>query len=317
MGFNPNTKQFLIYAPTRDGEVFVYYADRPEGPYSQEPRHELGIDPGFFADDDGRLYFLTNRALIHELEPDGLSIKRPVTQIDRTPYRSSKDPTSSSTAATTTCCSPMAAPCPTSRARSPRCAQRRSKALGIRSRQPRDVLDRQRRPVRGTGTRDAHRHAVGRVVPRLSRARTRVLHARTAVPAGAYRVDRRRLVAAGRRQGAVDLGEGAVPCPAPLRLQQSDEFDGPDLGLQWFFTCAPDFSGTGVVAREQPGALRIRTQPGDLHALESLPGVFQQRVIDKAFTFETRVTFDARDGREAAGLHMYHDPLMNFWLTPP
>ena len=33
LGFNPNTKQYLIYAPTRDGEVFVYYADRPEGPY--------------------------------------------------------------------------------------------------------------------------------------------------------------------------------------------------------------------------------------------------------------------------------------------
>jgi hypothetical protein len=38
-------------------------------------------------------------------------------------------------------------------------------------------------------------------------------------------------------------------------------------------------------------------------------------VIDKAFTFETRVAFDARDGREAAGLHMYHDPLMNFWFA--
>ena len=47
----------------------------------------------------------------------------------------------------------------------------------------------------------------------------------------------------------------------------------------------------------------------------ALPGVFQQRVIDKAFAFETRVTFDARAGREAAGLHMYHDPLMNFWLA--
>lgn len=67
--------------------------------------------------------------------------------------------------------------------------------------------------------------------------------------------------------------------------------------------------------RERRGTLRIRTQQGDLHALESLPGVFQQRVIDKAFTIDTRVTFDARDGREAAGLHMYHDPLMNLWLV--
>src|SRR5476649_2755677 len=35
MGYNPNTRQFLIYAPTRDYEVYVYNADRPEGPYEQ------------------------------------------------------------------------------------------------------------------------------------------------------------------------------------------------------------------------------------------------------------------------------------------
>lgn len=102
---------------------------------------------------------------------------------------------------------------------------------------------------------------------------------------------------------------------APLRLRQSDEFDGQELGLQWFFTCAPDLSGQAWSLRERRGTLRIRTQQGDLHALESLPGVFQQRVIDKAFTIDTRVTFDGRDGREAAGLHMYHDPLMNLWLV--
>src|SRR5258706_123914 len=62
MGFNPNTKQFLIYAPTRDGEVFVYSSDRPEGPYaSKSLGANLGIDPGFFADDDGRLYLITNK----------------------------------------------------------------------------------------------------------------------------------------------------------------------------------------------------------------------------------------------------------------
>ena len=38
-------------------------------------------------------------------------------------------------------------------------------------------------------------------------------------------------------------------------------------------------------------------------------------MIDKKFSVQTRVTFEARDGREAAGLHFYHDPLMNFWLA--
>jgi xylan 1,4-beta-xylosidase len=87
LGWNPNTKQFLIYAPTRDGEVFVYYADQPEGPYqSKSLGVNLGIDPGFMVD-DGRLYLLTNRALIHELTSDGLSIKRSVAQIDRSPFK--------------------------------------------------------------------------------------------------------------------------------------------------------------------------------------------------------------------------------------
>src|SRR5690349_2323625 len=36
MGYNPNTKQFLIYAPLREGEVFVFYSDRPEGPYQMK-----------------------------------------------------------------------------------------------------------------------------------------------------------------------------------------------------------------------------------------------------------------------------------------
>jgi len=88
MGWNPNTKQFLIYAPARDGENFVYYADKPEGPYMvRSLGQDMGIDPGFFADDDGRLYLLTNKALIHELTPDGLAIKRSVVQVDRTPYK--------------------------------------------------------------------------------------------------------------------------------------------------------------------------------------------------------------------------------------
>jgi beta-xylosidase len=98
-------------------------------------------------------------------------------------------------------------------------------------------------------------------------------------------------------------------------LSQSDEFDAPKLGLQWFFGCGPDFSGKQWSLSEEPGCLRIQTQPGDLGHLEALHGVFQQRVTEKSFRFETKVTFDASEGREAAGLHMYHDPLMNLWLA--
>src|SRR5581483_10335701 len=88
LGFNPNTRQFLIYAPTRDGEVFVFNADKPEGPYTMRSLGQnLGIDPGFFADDDGRLYLLTNKAVIHELARDGLSLAREVGPVDRRAYK--------------------------------------------------------------------------------------------------------------------------------------------------------------------------------------------------------------------------------------
>jgi xylan 1,4-beta-xylosidase len=100
-----------------------------------------------------------------------------------------------------------------------------------------------------------------------------------------------------------------------LHFQQSDEFDSADLGVQWFFTAAPDMTGGTWSLKDKPGSLRIHSVAGDLSSIDALPAIFQQRVIDKKFSFETRVTFDPRDGHEAAGLHMFHDPLMNFWLA--
>jgi beta-xylosidase len=46
-----------------------------------------------------------------------------------------------------------------------------------------------------------------------------------------------------------------------------------------------------------------------------LPAVFLQRMIDKQFRLTTRVDFDASAFGHAAGLCMYHDPGMNFWLA--
>jgi xylan 1,4-beta-xylosidase len=100
-----------------------------------------------------------------------------------------------------------------------------------------------------------------------------------------------------------------------FQLAQSDTFDSPELGLQWFFTCDPDFSGEAWSLSERPGYLRIRTQPGTLGSIEALPGIFQQRVIHKAFEFETVLTFSPEVAGDSAGLHMYHDPLMNLWLV--
>ncbi len=317
MGWNPNTKQFLIYAPARDGEVYVYYADKPEGPYQvRSLGTNLGIDPGFFADDDGRLYFLTNRALIQELEPNGLAIKRPTKQIDRKPYRFFEGPDIFKHGGY---------------------YYLLFSDGGTLPHEPSTITSLRAKSLEGPWESDPC-NPVLFSTDNGARFESPAHGTLIDTPSGqwyiAYHAHEPAYYTLGRQcllepiawtadgwwrpvGGKVPVTSAQAPAlpPAPLRLQQSDEFDGPDLGLQWFFTCAPDFSGKAWSLREQPGLLRIRTQKGDLHALEALPGVFQQRVIDKAFAFETRVTFDAREGREAAGLHMYHDPLMNFWLA--
>lgn len=317
IGWNPNTKQFLIYAPTRDGEVFVYYADTPEGPYQVKSLGaKLGIDPGFFADEDGTLYFLTNRALIHELSPDGLSLKRPVVQVDRTPYKLFEGPDIFKHGGW---------------------YYLLFSDGGTLPHEPSTISTLRARTIEGPWEPDP-----GNPVMFATDGGTRFegpAHGTLIdTPSGewylGYHAHEPAYYTLGRQfllepiewtaDGWWRPAGGKVPstsakapalAPVPLQLRQSDEFDAPDLGLQWFFTCAPDLSGRTWSLREQPGVLRIRTQPGDLHELTALPGVFQQRVIDKAFAFETRVTFDAREGREAAGLHMFHDPLMNLWLA--
>ncbi|MBL8141231.1 MAG: family 43 glycosylhydrolase [Acidobacteria bacterium] len=317
MGWNPNTKQFLIYAPSRDGENFVYYADRPEGPYKVKSLGlNMGIDPGFFADEDGRLYFLTNRALLYELEPDGLAIKRVVTQIDRSPYKLFEGPDIFKHGGYYYLLFSDGGTLPHEPST---ISTLRAKALeGPWEADPGNPVmfstDKGARfegPAHGTlidtpaGEWYIGYHAHETAYYTLGRQF--LLEPITWTADGWWRPVGGKVPATSAKAPAL--------AAAPLRLRQSDEFDGQELGLQWFFTCAPDLSGQAWSLRERRGTLRIRTQQGDLHALESLPGVFQQRVIDKAFTIDTRVTFDARDGREAAGLHMYHDPLMNLWLV--
>jgi xylan 1,4-beta-xylosidase len=317
MGFNPNTKQFLIYAPTRDGEVYVYYADKPEGPYQQKSLGTgLGIDPGFFADDDGRLYFITARAIIYELERDGLSMKREVARVDRRKYRYFEGPdifkhggwyylllsdggTLPHQPSTIT----------TLRSRSlegPWEEDPNSPTMFAT-----DINARFEGPAHGTLietqkgqwylTYHAHEPAY------YSLGRQMLMEPVEWTADGWWRP-------AGGKVPSVRAREPDLPA-SDFHLAQSDEFDDAALGLQWFFTCAPDFSGAAWSLKDRPGWLRVRTQSGDLGSIDALQGIFQQRVIDKKFSFETKVSFNATDAREAAGLQMYHDPLMNFWLA--
>ncbi len=316
MGYNPNTKQFLIYAPTRDGEIFAYHADRPEGPYAVASLGVLGIDPGFFADDDGRLYLITNKFVINELAPDGLSVKGPVVQVSRAGHRYFEGPDIFKHGGW---------------------YYLLFSDGGTLPHEPSTITTLRARTLAGPWEEDPHN-------PNLfatdSGARFESPAHGTLIdtPKGEWFVTFHAHETAFYSLGRQMLLEpiewtadgwwrpvgGKVPMPtatAPdlpacdYQLAQSDAFATSTLGLQWFFTCAPDFSGKAWSLTENPGHLRLRTQPGDLGSLDALPGIFQQRVIDKKFSFETQLTFDAREGNEAAGLHMYHDPLMNFWLA--
>ena len=56
------------------------------GPVPSKTPRKLGIDPGFFADTDGRLYLVMYKGEIHELARGGLGVKRLVAKIDTSRY---------------------------------------------------------------------------------------------------------------------------------------------------------------------------------------------------------------------------------------
>ncbi len=316
MGFNPNTKQFLIYAPTRDGELFGYYADKPEGPYQVKSLGILGIDPGFFADDDGRLYLITNKFVINELTPDGLSVKGEIVKLSRAGHRYFEGPDifkhggwyyllfsdggtlpHEPSTITTLRARTLAGPWE----EDPQNPNMFSTGSGAAFEAPAHgtLID----TPNGEWFITFHAHETAF----YSLGRQMLMEPIEWMADGWWRP------VAGKIPPLTARAPSLPACD--YHLAQSDNFAAPMLGLQWFFTCAPDFSGRSWSLAERPGHLVVRTQSGDLSALDALPAIFQQRVIDKKFSFETQVTFDARDGREAAGLHLYHDPLMNLWLA--
>lgn len=317
MGFNPNTRRFLIYAPMRNHSIYVYHADRPEGPYAVTKLGDsLGIDPGFFADADGRLYLVVSRAVIYELEPDGLAIRREVSRLDRSRYRFFEGPS----------------------------LVKRGDWYyllfsdgGTLPREPSTISSLRARSLEGPWEEDpanpilfatdagstfegpAHGTLIevtsgdwfvafhAHEVAYQSLGRQMLLSPVTWTDAGWWTVATGRIPQENVR--APDLA------PAPVAWRQSDEFAGPELGLQWFFLGPPDRSGAAWSLRERPGVLRLRAQPGDLASTRSLPGVVQQRVTEKRFTITTRVEFEAGAPGEMAGLHLYHDPGMNLWIA--
>jgi xylan 1,4-beta-xylosidase len=318
MGYDPNTRQFLIYAPTRENELYVFNADRPEGPYSvHKLGPNLGIDPGFFADDDGRLYLLLNRAVIYELSPDGLRIEREVAHVDKSRYRFFEGP---------------------DLFKHDGWYYLLFSDGGTLPHEPSTISTLRARHLEGPWEADPNNPVMfstdneadfqgpahGTLIQTQRGEWYLTYHAHET---GFYSLGRQMLMEpvewtaegwwrpVGGKVPSLHSRAPDLPAAADLHLAQSDEFGSSTLGLQWFFSCPPDLTGRTWSLQERPGHLLIHTAPGDLGALSALPAVFQQRVIDKAFSVETCLTFDARNGHEAAGLHLFHDPGMNLWIA--
>ena len=275
----------------------------------------LGLDPGFL-DDDGRLYLITNKFVINELARDGLSVKGEVVKLSRAGHRYFEGPDIFKHGGWYYLLFSDGGTLP----------HEPSTITTLRARAlagpwEEDPNNPNMFSTNSGGAFEAPAHGTLIDTPRGQWFVTFHAH-ETAF----YSLGRQMLMEpiewtadgwwrpVGGKVPALTATAPELPV-CDYQLAQSDAFASPTIGPQWFFTCAPDFNGKAWSLIENPGHLRIRTQPGDLGSLDALPAIFQQRVIDKKFSFETQLTFNAQDGREAAGLQMYHDPLMNFWLV--
>ena len=315
IGYNPNNKTFLLYVPTNRGRVTAYYSADPAGPYKAKYMGRLGTDPGFFVD-GGRLYLLfSERATIFELTDDGLSIKREVVKIKRQgiPIFEGPDLLKRGQYYYLVYNSHGTGPHQGGRIGTMRAKQLEG-PWEVDPGNPQLATD-EKAELQGPQhptliqtqagewfcfyhAHDLKFYSLGRVM---------CMEPIRWTDDGWWRP-------AGGRIPTVVNKKPNLP-EHKLKLADTDEFDAAELGLQWFFHCKPGYSGAAWSLTEKPGSLRVRTLPGDISKVNSLQNVFLQRVHLKRFTFEAKVTFDAQQGREAAGIHMYHDPKMNFWLA--
>lgn len=316
IAFNPNTKRFLIYVPIM-GNMYVYQAEKPEGPYSEPIKLKLdGIDPGFFADDDGKLYIVSGKGAIISLSDDGLRTEKLIAQIDISAYKPFEGPDIFKYG---------------------EFYYFLFSPGGTRPHQPSEISTMRAKSLNGPWQLDPHN-------PNMFCTDNRA--AKFEGPAHGtlieiakddwwlfYHAHELSHYSLGRPMfmepvewknnwwrpvnGRIPSEKNRKPDLAEhiLNMASSDEFNTENLGLQWFFHTKPDFSGKSWSLSERPGYLRIKTKAGDISSDYSLSNVFLQRVTAKKFEFTTLLDFDAKDSNEKAGLHMYHDPGMNFWLA--
>ncbi len=312
IGYNPNNQTFLVYAPA-GGKIRVFHAARPEGPYADGGVIVRGYDPGFFADDDGTLYLTKAGGEIYRLTPDGLAVDgEPVTKV--------------------------------AGGEGPEIFKHNGYYYylispgGTRPYWDHMIMSYRAKRLAGPWEEDPANPVM--YAPHTTGARIQgpghgevfeTQHGEWFLTYHAYELSHYSL---GRQMcmepvvwtddgwwrpvgGRIPSERNRAPAlpQTPYRLQDSDDFESAELGKQWFFHAPPDASGAIWSLTERPGCLRIRTQDGDISSPTVATSTFLQRVMYKAFDITAKVTFDAQEGNEAAGIHLYHDPQKNIWLT--
>lgn len=318
IGFNPNNNTTLVYTPidSHDRHVSAYVADHPQGPYRGPIAMDVpGFDPGFFADEDKRLYLVTNKAIILELTADGLAVKREVADLDKKARGSMfEGPDLFKHGDYYYCVYSTGGTRP--HQNSAVNAMRARRLEGPWEEDPANPLLRAdadtgarfQGPAHGTvlATPDGQwfvtYHAFE--LTHYSLGRQMCLERVRWTDDGWWRPIYGRIPSA-----------GSASAPAVHTLDGSDEFTDPTLGKQWFFQASPDFSGASWSLTDRPGWLRIKPEPGDLSTMSSLVNVFCQRVTLKEFDLTARLAFTPSHDGAMAGLHAFHDPGMNFWLA--
>ncbi len=312
IGYDPTTKTFLIYAPVR-GEIGVFSSSDPAGPYTYGGIIIKGYDPGFFVDDDGSMYLTKAGGEVYKLTEDGQRIDgEPVAQV--------------------------------ANGEGPEIFKRNGYYYylispgGTRPYQDHMIMSYRAKSLEGPWEEDPTNpvmhapHTTGSALQGPGHGEVFQTHTgEWYITYHAYELSHYSL---GRQMGLepvewTDDGwwrpmNGRLPGeqnpfpslrPVACHMQDSDEFNCEVLGKQWFFHTKPDYSGRSWSLTEAPGYLRIKTQPGDISSAAAATGLFLQRVTRKAFDITTCITFDAREGHETAGIHLYHDPERNIWLT--
>jgi xylan 1,4-beta-xylosidase len=312
IGYNPNNQTFLIYAPVR-GEIRVFSSGDPAGPYKDGGRLVKGYDPGFFADDDGSLYLTKAGGEIYRLTPDGLRVED----------------------------DPLVTVCG---GEGPEIFRRNDYYYyiispgGTRPYQDHMIMSYRARSLGGPWVEDPENpvmhapHTTNATLPGPGHGEVFQAHSgEWYLTYHAYEISHYSL---GRQMclepvvwtdddwwrptnGRIPSEHSQAPSlkQVACRMQDSDEFDSAVLGKQWFFHAEPDYSGRSWSLTERPGFLRIKTCEGDISSSSVATNLFLQRIMHKAFDIVAAVTFDAQDGNEAAGIHLYHDPMKSIWLT--